>query len=138
MHAYSNALCGFFQDYAQNIARHGIKKKALCYNRSMDKSILNEVIAAEKEVQQRIEQEQLRLRQWLEQVKAECGEAVRREELNDGTARHEALTAARQDAEKQAQAVRDEAAALAARLEGLDEALLTGIVRKRLPALLLE
>lgn len=104
----------------------------------MDKGILNEVIAAEKDVQRCIEQEEERLRIWLEQVKQEAADAVAREELNDGTARQAALTAARQDAEERAQAVKDEAAALAARMEGLDDATLTGILLPRLPRILLE
>ena len=110
----------------------------ICYNRSMEKSILNEVIAAEKEVQHRIEQEEERLREWLEQVKREAVETVAREEQNDGTARQEALAAARQDAEARARAVKDDAAALAARMDGLDAGTLTGIILKRMSTILLE
>lgn len=113
-------------------------KQAVCYNRTMDKSILNEVIAAEKEVQRCIEQEEERLRAWLEQVKREASEAVEREERNDGSARQEALARARQDAEQRAQDVKDEAAARAAQMDRIDDHLLTGIILKRLPRILLE
>ena len=115
-----------------------MEKTVLCYNRTMDKSILNEVIAAEKDVQRCIEQEEERLRNWLDQVKRESADAVDREERNDGSARQEALARARQDAEQRAQDVKDEAAARAARMEKVDDALLTGIILKRLPRILLE
>ena len=42
----------------------------------MDKDILNEVIEAEKDIQQCIKEEQLRLRTWLDQVKKESAETV--------------------------------------------------------------
>jgi vacuolar-type H+-ATPase subunit H len=104
----------------------------------MDKGILNEVIAAEKDVQQCIEQEQMRLQEWLEQVKRETENAVSQEEQNDGAVREQELAAAKRDAEKRAQQITGEAAALAGRLEQLDDGTLTGIILKRLPGILLE
>jgi vacuolar-type H+-ATPase subunit H len=104
----------------------------------MEKGILNEVIAAEKEVQQCIEQEQLRLRRWLDDVKREAEEAVRREEQNDGAVRTQELAAAKRDAEERARQMTDDAMSLASRLEKLDEGALTGIILKAMPKILLE
>jgi hypothetical protein len=104
----------------------------------MDKGILNEVIAAEKEVQRCIEEEQQRLRTWLEQVKREADAAVSREEQNDGAVREQELAAAKQDAETRARQATEEAAKVARRLERLDDGTLTGIILKRMPGILLE
>jgi vacuolar-type H+-ATPase subunit H len=98
----------------------------------MDKSILSEVIAVEKDVQRGIEQEEARLQSWLEQVRKEAADAVADELQNDGAEMQQVMTRARKDAEKRAETIRDEARSLAARMAGLDDAVLTGIIRKRL------
>ncbi len=100
--------------------------------------MLNEVIAAEKEVQRCIEQEQQRLKAWLEQVRGECAAAVSSGEREDGPRRAQELAKARQDAEEAARQVTAEAAARAERLERLTDAALTGIVLQRLPGILME
>ena len=104
----------------------------------MDKDILNEVIEAEKDIQQCIEQEQERLRSWLDQVKREAAESVAREEQNDQEALGRALEEAKREAEAEAKRIVDDAAARAARIEQLDDGTLAGIIMKQLPRILLE
>jgi vacuolar-type H+-ATPase subunit H len=104
----------------------------------MDKDILNEVIEAEKEIQQCIEQEQERLRAWLDQVKREAAESVAREEKDDQDALGRALEDAKREAEAKAKQIVDDAAAQAARTEQFDDGTLAGIVMKQLPRILLE
>ena len=104
----------------------------------MDKDILNEVIEAEKEIQKCIEEEQVRLRAWLDEVKKEAAEAVARAEKNDGESLGRAIDEAKGRAEKQAKLDVEKAEARAARFKDLDEAVLKVIVMKRLPRILLE
>jgi len=104
----------------------------------MDKDILNEVIEAEREIQQCIEQEQMRLREWLDQVKKETAEAVARAEKNDGESLVRAIEEAKLTAGKQAKQAIAAAEARAARFKELDDAVLTAIIRKRLTRILLE
>jgi vacuolar-type H+-ATPase subunit H len=104
----------------------------------MDKDILNEVIEAEKVIQQCIEVEQAKLRTWLDQVKRESSEVVAREENNDRKLMTQALEDAKQSAEAKAKQVVDDAAKRTLRIEKLDDGTLTGIILKRMPRILLE
>jgi len=104
----------------------------------MDKDILNEVIEAEKDIQQCIEQEQARLLDWLDGGKKDAAEAVARAERSDGESLGRALEAAKQDAEKRAKEAVASAEARAVRFKDLDDAVLTAIIMKGLPRILLE
>jgi hypothetical protein len=104
----------------------------------MDKDILNEVIEAEKEIQQCIEQEQSRLRDWLDGVKKTSAEAVARAERNDGESLGRALEEAKLDAETRAKQAVEAAEVRAGRFKDLDDAALTGVIMKRLPRILLD
>jgi vacuolar-type H+-ATPase subunit H len=104
----------------------------------MDKDILNEVIEAEKKIQQCIEDEQAKLKTWLDQVKRESSEAVAREENNDRELLTRALEDAKRNGEAKAKNVVNDAAARSSRIEKLDEGALTGIILKRMPRILLE
>jgi vacuolar-type H+-ATPase subunit H len=104
----------------------------------MNKDILNEVIEAEREIQQCIEQEQERLRAWLDQVTRESAEAVARAEGHDGKSLGRVLDEAKQTAAMQAKQVVEAAEARAAQFRELDEAALAGLILKRLPRILLE
>jgi len=104
----------------------------------MDKDILNEVIEAEKDIQQCIEQEQARLRDWLDGVKKDAAEAIARFERNDGAALSQSLEEAKRDAEKRAKQAVESAESRAGRLKDLDDAVLTAVIMKRLPRILLE
>jgi len=104
----------------------------------MDKDILNEVIEAERNIQQCIEQEQARIRDWLDGVKKEAAEAIARAERNDGESLGRALEDAKRDAEERAKQVVESAEARAARLKDLNDTVLTAIIMKRLPRILLE
>jgi hypothetical protein len=104
----------------------------------MDKDILNEVIEAEKEIQHCIEGEQAKLRTWLDQVKKESSDAVAHEENNDRELLTRALEDAKRSAEAKAKQVVDDAAMRSSRIEKLDDGILTGIILKRMPRILLE
>ena len=104
----------------------------------MDKDILNEVIEAEKVIQNCIEAEQAKLRTWLDQVKRESSEAVVREENNDRELLTRALEDAKKSAEAKAKQVANDAATRTLRIEKLDNGTLTGIIIKRMPRILLE
>lgn len=104
----------------------------------MDKDILNEVIGAEKEIQDCIEREQSRIRELVENARREAEESVAQAVGECSVSRDREAQAARQEAEARARKVADEAAALAERLERLDDRDLAGIVLKRLPRILME
>lgn len=104
----------------------------------MDKDILTEVIEAEKKIQQCIEDEQAKLKTWLDQVMRESSEAVAREENNDRELLTRALEDAKRSGEAMAKKVVDDAAARASRIEKLDDGKLTGVILKRMPGILLE
>lgn len=104
----------------------------------MDRSILNEVIEAEKEVQRCVEQEQERVRLWLDQVRQEAAASVAAEERDGSEERAQALAAAQRDAETRARQVRETAAKAAGRLERLDDRELADLVQKHLPRILME
>jgi len=104
----------------------------------MNKDILNEVIEAEREIQQCIEREQERLRVWLDQVKKESAEAVARAEGHDGESLGRALEEATRDAAMRAKQAVEGAEARAARFKDMDEAALAEVILKRLPRILLD
>lgn len=104
----------------------------------MDRDILSEVIEAEKEIQHCIEDEQEKLRTWLDQVKREAAEAVACEENNDRELLKQALEDAKGRAEAKAKQLMDDAAARSLRIEHMDDGTLTGIIIKRMPRILLE
>ena len=104
----------------------------------MDKDILNEVIEAEREIQHCIEDEQAKLRTWLDQVKREASESVVHEEQNDQNLLKQALEDAKGRAEAKAKQVVDDAAKRSLRIEKLDDGILTGIILKRMHRILLE
>ena len=104
----------------------------------MDKDILNEVIEAEREIQHCIEDEQAKLRTWLDQVKREASDAVAHEEQNDHDLLKQALEDAKGLAEAKSKQVIADAAKRSSRIEKLDDGILTGIILKRMPRILLE
>lgn len=104
----------------------------------MDKDILNEVIEAEREIQHCIEDEQAKLRTWVDQVKREVSETVTHEEQNDQDLLKQALEDAKGRAEAKAKQVVDDAAKRSLHIEKLDDGILTGIILKRMPRILLE
>ena len=111
---------------------------ALCYNRTMDKDILNEVIGAEKEIQEGIEREQSRLREAVQCAQREADDSVARAARECSESQGREVHAAQQEAEARSRKVVDDAAALAARLERLGDRELIDIVLKQLPRILME
>lgn len=102
----------------------------------MDKGILNEVIEAEKDVQQCMEREQTRLQGWIVQVKHDAAEEVAREERAEIDAMDQARAEAKQAAELRARQLVSDAEDRAARSGRLDERILTDIIAKRIHRLL--
>ncbi len=104
----------------------------------MEKGILNEVIEAEKDIQACIEEEQARLREMLERVRREQAEAVAAVERDLSASRERDLEEARQKAEEKARKIVEDASGLAMRLEHVDDGVLTDIIMKRIPRILME
>ena len=104
----------------------------------MDKDILNEVIEAEKNIQQCLETEQSRLALWLDQVRRDAEESVLVEERNNSETGVQAFEAAKKEAAARARQVVEEAEQQAKWLERIDDNTLTGIVMKRIPRILME
>lgn len=104
----------------------------------MDKDILNEVIEAEKSIQQCLEAEQGRISAWLDKVRLEAEAAVLAEEQNSSEAAVRALEAAKKQAAENARRIVEQAKAEATRLQGIDGNSLAGLVMKRTPRILME
>jgi vacuolar-type H+-ATPase subunit H len=104
----------------------------------MDKSVLNDVIGAEKEIQTLIEQEQARLQEMLERTRREAAELLAEEERSYGAARDREHERARSEAEARARRIIEDASVAAERLDKLDDGALTRIVLKQIPRILLE
>jgi|MudIll2142460700_1097286.scaffolds.fasta_scaffold539884_2 vacuolar-type H+-ATPase subunit H len=104
----------------------------------MDKDILNEVIGAEKEIQEGIEREQSRLREAVQCAQREADDSVARAARECSESQGREVHAAQQEAEARSRKVVDDAAALAARLERLGDRELIDIVLKQLPRILME
>ena len=104
----------------------------------MDKGILNEVIAAEKSIQESVEAEQAKLRQRLDEVRRECEAALvsasgEQDPSGDDGGR-EPLT----EAERQAAKLIADAQAEALRMEQVDDGILAAVIMKRLSRVLME
>ncbi len=104
----------------------------------MDKGILNEVIDAEKDIQECIEQEQTRLREMIEQARREAEETVAAAERELNASRDRELETIRQEAEAKAKKIVELASVRLERLGRIDDGTLTGIVMKRIPRILME
>ena len=104
----------------------------------MENDILSEVIVAEKDIQRCIEAEQEKLRTWLDTVKRDSAEAIAREENNDRELLMRALEDAKRSAGEKAKQVIDDAETHSLRIEKMDDVVLTGIILKRMPRILLE
>ncbi len=104
----------------------------------MEKDILSQVIEVEKEIQHCLEQEKIAAREWLESVKKECEEDYVREEKNLKESLGRSLANVAEEAGKKAAAVVKQAEASTERLKGLDQAVLSRVVAKRLTKLLPE
>ncbi len=98
----------------------------------MDDDILSKVVEVEREVQQRIEIEKKMSQEWLENTKKEAEEKVLIEEKELTRTVNDAISKARLNAEKKAEAIIKDANIEAKRLEQLDDDILKNIVLKHI------
>lgn len=86
----------------------------------MGSDILREIVAVEKEIQQNLDAERKRIREWLDKVKREAEEEVAREEERFRESCATALEEAKAEAERKAAEIVKEASARADIFKGLD------------------
>jgi len=102
----------------------------------MESDILSQVIAAEKKIQQSLDLEKIKAREWLERVKKECEEEFIREE-NEIEKSLENLTAeAAREAAGEATGIVSRATAEAEHLGRLQADTLSRIVGKQIAGIL--
>ncbi len=104
----------------------------------MEKDILSQVIEAEKEIQQGLDLEKIKAREWLERVKKECEEAFTREDKNIREALEKTTAEAAREAGIKAAGTVSRATAAAERLGRLQTETLSRIVAKQIAGILPE
>jgi len=102
----------------------------------MEKDILSEVIVVEKEIQERLELEQLRSRKWLENIRKESEEQLAREEKTIKDSLNKAIENAKKDAELKAEEIVERADAKAMLLANLNDETVGEIVGKQVARIL--
>jgi predicted phage gp36 major capsid-like protein len=107
-----------------------------CYNRIMERDILSQVIEAEKEIQQCLDLEKIKAREWLERVKKECEEEFIREDKKIKEALEKATAEAAREAGVKAAGAVSRAAAASERLGRLQTKALSRIVAKQIAGIL--
>ena len=102
----------------------------------MERDILSQVIEAEKEIQQCLDLEKIKAREWLERVKKECEEEFIREEKNIKESLEKSTAEAAKEAEIKAAGTVSQASAAAERLAHIQDETLSMIVAKQISAIL--
>lgn len=102
----------------------------------MEKDILSEVIEVEREIQYCLEQERIKVRDWLENVKKESSDELARSEREIRDAYDRSLDEIEQEAAVKAAEITREAERLAERFRTLDEDTLRGIAKKQIAKIL--
>ena len=102
----------------------------------MERDILGQVIEAEKELQQSLDLEKNKAREWLERVKKECEEAFIREEKNIKESLEKSKAEAAGEAAVKAAGTESRAAAEAERLGRLQKEALSRIILKQIAGIL--
>lgn len=98
----------------------------------MERDILSEVISVEKDIQECIEAEKTKVRQWLEKVRREAEEELKKEKENIKASFGKVVEEAKSDAERKASLIIQEASEKAGRLARLNDQILSDIVMKQL------
>ncbi len=125
-----------------DLAGHGKTLKVpflrgyFCYNRIMEKDVLSQVIEAEKEIQQCLDLEKIKAREWLERVKKDCEEEFIREEKNIKESLERAVAEAAREADARAAGAVSRATAEAERLGRVEEETLSRIVAQQVAVIL--
>jgi hypothetical protein len=102
----------------------------------MERDILSQVIEAEKEIQQCLDLEKIKARQWLERVKKECEEEFIREDKNIKESLERSTAEAAREAGVKAAGAVSQATAASERLGRLQPELLSRIVAKQITGIL--
>ncbi len=102
----------------------------------MERDILSQVIEAEKDIQQFLDLEKIKAREWLERVKKECEEEFIREEKNIKESLEKSTAEAAREAGVKAAGTVSRAAAAAERLGRLQTETLSRIVAKQIAGIL--
>ena len=102
----------------------------------MEKDILSQVIEAEKEIQQCLELEKIKVREWLERVKKECDEELVCEEKKIKGSLEKSKEDAAKEAEIKAAGIVREATAAAERLGQMNTKTLSNIIAKHIDRIL--
>ena len=106
------------------------------YNRIMERDILSQVIEAEKEIQQCLDLEKIKAREWLERVKKECEEEFIREEKNIKESLEKSTAEAAREAGAKTAGTVNQATAAAERLGRVQTETLSKIVAKQIAGIL--
>ena len=104
----------------------------------MGEDILNKVIAAEREIQRRLELERTSAREWVDKAKNEQERKLLEEDEKIKEKFSVSFGKAVKDAESRASTMLEEASAEAVRLENLDDEFLTRIIMKHIVRILPE
>ncbi len=102
----------------------------------MEKDVLSQVIEAEKEIQQCLDLEKIKAREWLERVKKDCEEEFIREEKNIKESLERAVAEAAREADARAAGAVSRATAEAERLGRVEEETLSRIVAQQVAVIL--
>jgi hypothetical protein len=102
----------------------------------MERDLLSQVIEAEKEIQQCLDLEKIKVREWLERVKQECEEEFTREEKNINESLERSTAEAASETGVKAAGTVSRAVAAAERLGRLQTETLSTIVAKQIAGIL--
>ncbi len=102
----------------------------------MEKDILSEVIEVEKDIQKSLDEEKVKARTWLEQVKEDSAQELAREEINIKASLNEAIEVARKNAELKAAEIVKQAQVKAERFRKLTDDALNQIIGRQLNRIL--
>ena len=97
---------------------------------------MSQVIEAEKEIQQCLDLEKIKAREWLERMKKECEEEFIREEKNINESLERSTAEAAKEAGDKAAGAVSQASAAAERLAHIQAETLSKIVAKQLSGIL--
>jgi len=102
----------------------------------MEKDILSEVIEVEKDIQKTLEDEKVKARAWLEQVKKESADELAHEEINIKASLDKAIEDAKKAAELKAAEIVRQTQIKAECFAKLTDDTLRGVIVKQLNRLL--
>lgn len=102
----------------------------------MEDDILAKVVEVEKEIQERIEIEKEKSRQWLDNVRKDTDKKLADTEAGLAESLEKAVMDARNNAENRASALLKDAGKLAEKFRGLSDETLTSIIIKHMSSIL--